>query len=153
MGSNFWNIRTDEQLAQWANFRNTISGLPLEDAVNELSVLWSTAPIVNYNLDPADSVNWPNPWELLAENCWCDVAKALGIMYTLYFTSHKDVEIELRSYFNLAEKVRYNVVWVDNGKYIINYYPYEIVNTAYIEEKELKLLNRYTPADLGLDKY
>lgn len=153
MDSNFWNIRTDEQLEQWANFRNTLSGLPLEEAVNKLSMLWGTAPIVNYNLDPANSTNWPNPWELLAENYWCDVAKALGIMYTLYFTGHKDVEIELRSYFNLEEKVRYNVVWVDNGKYIINYYPYEIVNTAYIEEKELKLLNRYTPADLGLDKY
>jgi hypothetical protein len=153
MGPNFWNVRTDERLAQWADFRDALSNLPLEDAIKELNLTWSTAPMSNYNLDPANSTDWPNPWDLLAENYWCDVAKALGIMYTLYLTGHKGVEIELRSYFNLEEKIRYNVVWVDNGKYILNYYPFEIVNTAYIEEKELNLLNQYTVTDLGLDKY
>jgi hypothetical protein len=153
MGPNIWNIRTDERLVQWANFRHSLSGMSLDEAVKELNMVWSTAPIVNYNLDPAYTKNWPNPWELLAENYWCDVAKALGIMYTLYLSSHNNVEIELRSYFSLEEKIRYNVVWIDNGKYILNYYPYEIVNIEYIKEKDLDLLNRYTPVDLELDKY
>lgn len=153
MGPNTWNTRTEERLVQWANFRHRISDLDLETAIKELNMAWSTAPMVNYNLDPADSSNWPNPWDLLAENYWCDVARALGILYTLYFTSHKDIEVELRSYFSPEEKIRYNVVWVDNGKYILNCYPFEIVNTEHIEEKELRLLNRYTPADLALDKY
>lgn len=153
MKPNFWNIRTDERLAQWADFREALSNLSFEDAIKELNLTWSSAPIVNYNLDPNTPENWPNPWDLLAENYWCDVAKALGMLYTLYFTSHKDVEIELRSYFDLEEKLRYNVVWVNDGEYILNYYPFEIVNTSYISTKELKLLNQYTVTDLGLDKY
>jgi hypothetical protein len=45
------------------------------------------------------------------------------------------------------------MVWLDDGKYILNYWPYEIVNTKQVEEKQLQLLYQYSSTDLQLEKY
>jgi hypothetical protein len=153
MRTNFWNLRVNDRLAEWKDFRHELSDLPLADALEELNQLWSTAPFVTYYLDPSEPHSWPDPWTLLAENYYCDVAKSLGIVYTIYFTSHKSVDLEIRTYYDYKDKNRYNIVWIDQGKYILNYWPYEIVNTQQIEEQKLDLLYKYSSKDLQLDKY
>ena len=153
MWTNFWNLRINDRLAEWKDFRHKLSDLPLESALVELNKMWSTAPFVNYNLDPSEPKSWPDPWTLLAENYWCDVAKTLGIVYTLYFTNHKSTPAEIRVYYDYQDKIKYTVAWIDHGKYILNYYPYEIVNIKYVEEKQLQLLYQYSNTDLALDKY
>ena len=153
MWQNFWNLRVNDRLAEWKDFRHQLDRLPLESAVVELNNMWSTAPFVNYNLDPSDPNTWPDPWTLLAENYWCDVAKSLGIAYTIYFSSHKLTPMEIRVYYDYKDKTRHCVAWLDNGKYILNYWPYEIVNTKQIEEKQLQLLYQYSSTDLQLEKY
>jgi len=153
MWQNFWNLRVNDRLAEWKDFRHELDRLPLESAVIELNNMWSTAPFVNYNLDPSDPNTWPDPWTLLAENYWCDVAKALGILYTIYFTHHRNTPMELRVYYDYKDKQRYTVAWLDDGKYILNYWPYEIVNTKQVEEKQLHLLYQYSSTDLALEKY
>jgi len=153
MWANFWNLRVNDRLAEWKDFRHKLSDLPLAEAVVELNQMWSTAPFVTYYLDPSAPDTWPDPWTLLSENYYCDVAKSLGILYTIYFTSHKLVGVEFRTYYNYQTKTRSNVVWIDGGKYILNYWPYEIVNTKLIEEKQLQILYSYTTQDLQLEKY
>ena len=153
MYSNFWNLRVNDRLAQWKDFRHQLSNLPLSKAIVELNQMWSTAPFVTYYLDPSDPTNWPDPWTLLAENYYCDVAKSLGILYTIYFTSHKSVDLEFRTYYDYKDKDRYSVAYIDQGKYILNYWPYEIVNTELVEEKQLQLLYQYSSKDLQLEKY
>jgi hypothetical protein len=153
MWTNFWNLRASDRLSEWKDFRHSLSTMSLATAVVELNQMWSTAPFVTYYLAPDRPEDWPDPWELLAENYYCDIAKALGILYTIYFTGHKTVDIELRIYYDYNNKERYNVVWIDGGKYILNYWPYEIVNTQLIEEKQLQMLYRYSSKDLQLEKY
>jgi hypothetical protein len=153
MWQNFWNLRVNDRLTQWKDFRHQLDRLPLESAVVELNNMWSTAPFVNYNLDPGDPKTWPDPWALLAENYWCDVAKSLGIAYTIYFSSHKSTPLEIRVYYDYKDKTKHCVAWLDDGKYILNYWPYEIVNTRQIEEKQLQLLYQYSSTDLQLEKY
>ena len=153
MWQNFWNLRVNDRLTQWKEFRHQLDRLPLESAVVELNNMWSTAPIINYNLDPSDPKTWPDPWTLLAENYWCDVAKSLGIAYTIYFSSHKLTPMEIRVYYDYKDKTKHCVAWLDHGKYILNYWPYEIVNTKQIEEKQLQLLYQYSSTDLQLEKY
>jgi hypothetical protein len=153
MWQNFWNLRVNDRLAEWKDFRHELDRLPLETAVVELHNMWSTAPFINYSLDPSDPTTWPDPWTLLAENYWCDVAKALGIIYTIYFTHHRNTPMELRVYYDYKDKERYTVAWLDEGKYILNYWPYEIVNTKQVEEKQLHLLYQYSSTDLALEKY
>lgn len=153
MWSNFWMLRVSDRLTQWKDFRHKISDLPLARAVAEVNAMWSTAPFVTFYLPHDRTEEWPDPWELLAENYYCDVAKALGILYTIYFSSHKTTNLELHIYYDYQTKTRSNVVWIDGGKYILNYWPHEIVNTELIEEKQLQLLYSYTTQDLQLDKY
>jgi len=153
MWTNFWNLRVNDRLAQWKDIRHRLSDLPIDQAVKELNDIWSSAPFVNYYLDPSNPRSWPDPWTLLAENYWCDVAKALGIVYTLYFTRHRPVPMEIRIYYDYQDKSRYNLSWIDNGKYILNCYPYEIVNTESVKDNKLQLLYQYSSMDLALDKY
>jgi len=127
--------------------------MPLGPAVGEINQLWSTTPYIGYYLDASNPVEWPDPWTLLAENYYCDVAKALGILYTLYFTSHQATPMELCVLYDYDQKTRYNTVRIDHGKYILNYWPYEIVNTRQIEEKQLQILYTYSSTDLQLEKY
>ncbi len=153
MWTNFWNLRANDRLAQWKDFRHALSDLPIESAIEELNNLWSTAPYVTYYLDPSDSKTWPDPWTLLAENYYCNVAKSLGILYTIYFTGHRNMALDLRVYYDYKDKTKHCVAWLDNGKYILNYWPYKIVNTKQIEEKQLHLLYQYSSTDLQLEKY
>ena len=153
MYNNFWNLRVNDRLTQWKEFRHRLSDLPIDRAVVQLNELWSTAPYVTYYLGPDAPDTWPDPWTLLAENYYCDVAKALGIIYTIYFTGHRCEDIELHVYYNYEKKVRSNVAYLAQGKYILNYWPHEIVNTKQIQDDQLQLLYRYTAKDLHLEKY
>ena len=126
MWQNFWNLRVNDRLAQWKDFRHQLDRLSLESAVVELNNMWSTAPIINYNLDPSDPKTWPDPWALLAENYWCDVAKALGIVYTIYFTGHSSTPMEIRVYYDYKDKTKHTMVWLDAGKYILKKYSCKI---------------------------
>lgn len=153
MFENFWNLRVADRLSSWKDFRQCIDSKSLAQALNDCNSLWSTAPFVNYYLAADNPTNWPDPWTLLAENYYCDVAKALGIIYTINFTRHKSVPIELRVYYNLEDKTRYNLACFDNGKYILNYWPHEIVNTELLQDKPLQLMYQYTSKHIGLDRY
>ena len=148
-----FKLQTDERLSRWRDFRKSLDNLPLEQALQSVVDFWSSCPFNPYYLDPDAPDNWPDPWTLIAENYWCDVAKCLGILYTLYFTSHHDVPMEIRVYYDYKDKARYCIAWIDEGKYILNYYPFEIVNTQQIEETKLDLLYKYSSKDLQLEKY
>jgi hypothetical protein len=93
---------------------------------------------------------WPGPWELIYENYYCDLAKALGIVYTLYLSNHKP-DIEIRIYNEPSTKEQYNLVFVDKGKYVLNLIHDEVVNKAQVS-KDLKLVKILGPDDLGLNK-
>lgn len=145
-----WILRSDQRLAEWKKFRKKISELDSQQAIQSTTQLWSFAPFVNHYLDPATPKEWPNPWQLLDENYYCDLAKALGMLYTLAL-SKPDLELELRVYEDSNKNI-YNVVWIDQGEYVINYWHNETVNKAQLEE-DLKLKFCYTAEHLNLNQY
>ena len=105
------------------------------------------------HLKPDWVESWPNPWELLAENRYCDLAKALGMLYTLYLTCHGDqLDVEIRIYQDPESGERYNLVWIDQGKYVLNLSHDEVVNTQHVQQ-HLALEFKYTSEDLGMNKY
>ena len=146
-----WRIPAAERLEQWRRFRETLNDLPLEVAANETARFWQNAPFNPYYLDYDSPDNWPDPWTLIAENYYCDLAKALGIVYTLHLSNH-NMEISLRIMKNPQTKFFYNLVWINNGKYVLNLEPGEIVNKKSIPE-ELTLVIEYNSTELRLDRY
>ena len=77
----WWSSSTyDERLTNWFDLRNDISNLDLETALNKVNSWWFDVPFVNKHLHPQDVQNWPSPWEMLADNLYCDLARGLGMM-------------------------------------------------------------------------
>lgn len=140
----------DERLRSWQDFRTTIGQKPFEQALADTQHLWSYAPYVAHYLTTDQLSTWPDPWELLYENYYCDLAKALGIVYTLYLSSHRP-DIEIRIYQAPDSKETYNLVLVDQGKYVLNMIHDEVVNKQQIDSN-LKLVETITVQDLNLDR-
>ena len=107
-----WNHTPTERLHEWKEFRNKISLASVDEAVQETSHLWSYAPYVAHYLDSIELSEWPDPWMLIHENYYCDLAKSLGMLYTLYLSHHYGKEItdlELRVYKNPINQEVYNL--------------------------------------------
>lgn len=145
-----WNLLPSERLRYWHDFRKKISEQSKEDAINETHHLWCYAPFVSHYLTTDHIENWPNPWELINDNYYCDLAKALGMMYTLYLTDHV-IESNIKIYKDKNTNDNYNLVFVDGGKYVLNYLHDEIINKKQINEN-LKLITSITTQDLQLQK-
>ena len=94
---------------------------------------------------------WPDPWTLIEENFYCDIAIALGMLYTIKFTSHSPL-IELRVYQDPETQVYYNLAWIEGGKYVLNMTEGEVVNKTQIA-KHLNLRYCYGDAELKLNSY
>jgi len=145
-----WNLLPHERLRSWQEFRNNLSNLDLATACDATEHLWSYAPYVNHYLHFDFVEEWPNPWELIYDNYYCGLAKALAIVYTLYLSSHKP-EIEIRVYNDPTTMEQYNLVYVDKGKYVLNYIHDEVVNSTQVN-KQLVLKRTISTEELKLEQ-
>ena len=127
---NIFQSSYEARLQDWFQLRNSVSSLPLQDQCVTIDKWWQTAPLVTHHLHPHDMDNWPDPWELLSENTYCEVARALGMCYTLYLIGVTDIEMVLAKN-NIAEDVV--LVLVDNAKYILNYWPNTVISNSLAE--------------------
>jgi hypothetical protein len=114
-----FKIPASERLTHWRDFRKELDHLPLETAIQCTVDMWTKCPFNPYYLDSDQPEIWPDPWTLIEENYYCDLAKALGMLYTIKFTQH-DPSVELRLYLDPETNYTYHVVWVQQGKYILN---------------------------------
>lgn len=143
----------EARMRAWREFRNSLESLPLDQALVAVAKFWSSAPFVPYNLDITRPNEWPDPWTLIDKNIYCDIAKCLGIVYTLSLCKHRmDLDVELRTYVDTNNGHEYNLAWINQGKYIINMIDNEVLNINEFK-KTLQLKHRFTAVDLKLDYY
>ena len=151
MSESIWFQKPDVRMAIWRELRQQLDTLSLGDALKETSNLWSFAPYVDHYLDSHDVSQWPSPWELLTENYYCDLAKTLGMLYTIALSKHNVNQLELRVLYDEHKKERVNIVVVNN-KHVINYHFNEVVNTTVIGA-HCVTKHCYTPTDLNIEQY
>ena len=118
-----WKTSYEERLADWYQLRQDSEHLSLNDQVQLINNWWWTAPIVNHTVLWDDYPKWPGPWELLTNNGYCELARALGIVYTLMM-----LEIPQHKNLSIISTGNDNLVLVDGGKYILNWAPGEMLN-------------------------
>lgn len=147
---NIWTMLPHERLRWWSNFRKELNQLTLEQAVIKTNHVWSFAPFVTHYLHYDFVEDFPNPWELLYDNHYCDLARALGIMYTLYLTDHKP-PMTLSIFLDNSTQIIYNLVTIESGKYVCNMLHDQVVNKSHLEN-ELKLVKEITISDLKLNQ-
>lgn len=141
-----FKLPAEDRLRSWRDFRLSLDSLPIEQALDQTAELWSRAPFAPYYLDPKDPENWPSPWQLIEENYYCDIAKCLGIIYTMSLTTHRNnLEVEFRTYTDPKTRYAYNLAWFNQGKYILNLIDGQVVNKEHFD-KTLQL-NQVLAAD------
>lgn len=145
-----WNELPSDRLRWWHNFRLDLDKMPLSEAIEKTNHLWSYCPYQKYYLIYDQYYEWPGPWELIYDNIYCDIAKCLGIVYTLYLTKHRPI-LEIRQYNDTATNILYNLVFVDRGKYVLNLEHDTVVNKKHIDSS-FQLKHKITTKDLRLDE-
>lgn len=136
-----WQREYQARLAAWVDLRRRCTDLPLALCLSEIESWWQVSPWRPYYLHWDDRSNWPDPWQLLADNTFCDVARALGMLYTVHLLDRPDCQS-----LEMIEAEQGNLVLVQQGKYIMNWNTDTIVN---IQSKELRIKTVLEPAVLA----
>jgi hypothetical protein len=114
------------RLESWYSMRQQCHNLPVESVLLLINSWWFTTPWQPYYLDWLDQDSWPDPWQLLNDNVYCDLARALGILYTISLLDRAD----LTDAALVLSQDGHNLVMVDKSKYILNWNPDTVVNTS-----------------------
>lgn len=111
-----WCSTFEQRLAAWNTLRDRVRILPKPDALAEINSWWQQTPWRAYHLHWDDRVDWPDPWQLLSDNIYCDLARGLGILYTITVLDRDDLQDAV-----LVDSDQGNLVLVEDGKYILNW--------------------------------
>ena len=142
-----WNLDTQARLSAWFEFRQKISVLSIEEAVDMTNELWKTAPISNQCYAVDQPSEWPDPWQLVVDNIYDDIAKALGMLYTITL-SHKEISGEIRCYRDRKLSHDFNLAWLEHGKYVLNYDLGVRVNTELEQISQASIITICTKEEL-----
>ena len=120
-----WPQTFDNRLDSWTQLRSQCQNLSLQTALTTINAWWFIAPWQPYYLHWDDQLTWPDPWQLLSDNVYCDLARGLGIVYTISMLDRADMaDTEL-----VLTEEGDNLVLVAKEKYILNWNPDNVVNT------------------------
>jgi hypothetical protein len=124
-----WPQTFDARLSSWTFLREQCQDLPIESALARINDWWFRTPWRPYYLHWDDQNSWPDPWQLLSDNVYCEVARGLGILYTITLLDRADMA---PAHLVLTDAGR-NLVLVAKEKYILNWDAGNIVNTIQAE--------------------
>jgi hypothetical protein len=130
-----WPVLFADRLAAWADLRSQCQSLDLESALTAINAWWFQTPWRPYYLHWDDQATWPDPWQLLSDDVYCDLARALGILYTISMLDCADMA---DAKLVLTEDGS-NLVLVAKEKYILNWKVDTVVNTF----QEVKIKKKY----------
>lgn len=135
-----WPVTFEERLQEWNNLRRQLGSLSLEQQLPIVNDWWFRAPMINQHLRWDSHRTWPGPWDLLAEDRWCDVARALGIVYTIMMVPANSKYSISMTCCDIG-----NLVLVEQGKYILNWAPQTILN---IDSTNIQILRQVDSSEL-----
>jgi len=118
-----WPKTFAERLESWAQLRTQASTADAETALAAINSWWFQTPWRAYHLHWDDRLLWPDPWQLLSDNIYCDLARGLGILYTIIMLDRLDLQNWV-----LAETEQGNLVLDQDRKYILNWDSEQVLN-------------------------
>jgi hypothetical protein len=135
---NLFLLDYNTRLREWHRLRENLQESDLQTICIEVDKFWQKAPLVNHYLHPADTPDWPNPWELISDNDYCLYARGLGMIYTLMLLGVENIDF--------ANAIDYNgenvcLVLVDSAKYVLNWHPDSVLNTTLTDFTNIKKID------------
>ena len=125
--TNVFQLNYEARLKSWYDLRKSLEDKDIKTSCLAIDNWWQKAPLVNHYLHPNDIDNWPGPWDLIVENNYCQIARGLGMVYTLQLVGIKDIDFCIAIDDNSEECA---LVMVDSAKYICNYYPNTVISNS-----------------------
>jgi len=123
-----FNLYGNDRLIEWKRIRNQLEDC--DDPYFVVADLWSRAPFVNPYLDPKNSANWPDPWHLILDDKYDELAIALGMLYTIKLTDRfMDTVCEIHMSMSPTETVPRFFLVVDN-KQVLNFEPRTVLEVG-----------------------
>lgn len=108
----------EQRLASWHSFRKQLE--TVDDPFRQVLDLYKLAPSVSINTDPYDQKSWPDPWELIVENLYCDFCRVLGQCYSLQLTERfKEENFEIHISIDSEKSESYYLLYV--GDKVLGY--------------------------------
>lgn len=105
--------RFEERLVLWREFRDSLeaSSDPIQDTID----FYNKAPLNRLAADPFTPSTWPDPWELLEENNYCEFVKILAICYTLQLTDClSQSSYVIHTAYDREKSYTYYILYVDD---------------------------------------
>ena len=130
-----WLSDPEEKILSWRHFRKDIASLTLEQAAKQIAQQWAGCPsIKRYHL--AQSVDtWPDPWTLLSNKSFDNLARALGMYYTAVMCEQfNPAECSVQIYQNTIGE-RLDIASLCQGKYVLNFTKGQVVNIYSIPDQ------------------
>ena len=131
-----WPATFSARLESWNALRDSCQNLPSDQALATINEWWFNVPWKPYYLHWDDQQEWPDPWQLLSDNIFCDLARGLGILYTITLLDRADLTSARLVLTDSGD----NLVSVSKEKYILNWDRDTIVNT----NQEVKIKKQLT---------
>jgi hypothetical protein len=124
-----FNLHDTERLLAWKSFRNQLESdpTPFQSVVG----LWAKAPLVNLYLDPNTPESWPDPWHLIIDDRFDDLAIVLGMLYTIKLTDRFS-NLGLEIYKSVEEKNP--IFFLRAGENILNLEYNHVVNASSLDD-------------------
>ena len=120
-----WPATFAARLEGWNLLRDRCQNLSAQTALEDINSWWFQTPWRPYYLHWDDQHSWPDPWQLLSDDIYCEVARGLGILYTVTLLDREDLApVDL-----ILTQDGANLVLIGKEKYILNWAPDVVVNT------------------------
>ena len=94
-----FDLYGNHRLTEWKQIRSELE--TAADPLRLVAELWARAPLVNPFIDPTDPDSWPDPWHLVLDDRYDDLAVVIGMLYTIKLTqrfmdSHCEIHMSVR---------------------------------------------------------
>ena len=125
--------RSEQKILNWREFRSSLITWP--DDIERVAKAWTHAPLSSNYLVFDNPRKWPDAWSLINDGIFCDISVALGMFYTLYYSSYPHKDTMKIEHYHLPHKHQtLNLVSLEQGKYMLNYQLGRSVNIKCTEE-------------------
>lgn len=143
---NWFSGKSAERILQWRSYRRSV----VSNHLQNIATHWAKCPLVPNYLEYDDYRNWPDPWTLISEGNYCDLGRALGMFYTLYYTSYPFRDTMTIEVFKDRQNHEYlNLVRCEEGLYTLNYSLGQVVNKLTVSPTA-ELINSVTKKNLKI---
>lgn len=79
-----FNSHHSDRIKEWKEYREQLENS--NDPLQDVAEYWALAPFVNSYLNPHNTKEWPDPWKLILDGKYDNLAIVLGMLYTIKLT-------------------------------------------------------------------